>query len=215
MNATQQKLVEMKKKIPDCTASRQRLRSILSDYFPTDKQLINPILDAYDEDIESKLRSSTDRTLMALQMVKTLQCDYGLTATSAMTSVESWCYILGYYDVGEAISIVQPESSVVRQNSSLNNAQNSKPINVTHGIFMAGLDFPAGEIRLRVLSIVKDKDAQKNGIYYAILKKGSVSNQIITNGFIKTQAILTINPGQRLETGWQGELELTPVPEVT
>ena len=87
MNAVQQKLIEMKKNIPDCSSSRQRLRSILSDYFPTEKQLINSILNAYDEDVETKLRSSSDPTLTALQMIKVLQNDYGLSNASAHNAI--------------------------------------------------------------------------------------------------------------------------------
>ena len=214
MNAAQQQLVEIKKNIPDCTASRQRLRSILSDYFPTNKLLINSILNAYDEDIEVKLGNSNDRTLMALQIIKTLQRDYGLTCDNAYTAVISWCFMLGYSDVGNIINSIHEDHNTSTVESSDDVPATGKTINVTHGIFMAGLDFPAGEVRIKVLSIVKDKDAQRNGVYYAILKKGSASNQIVANGFIKSQAILTINAGQRLETGWQGELELTPVPEV-
>ena len=209
MNDVQQKLIEMKRNIPDCTSSRQRLRSILSDYFPMEKQVINAILNAYDEDIETKLKNSTDRTLTALQLIKVLQNDYGLTADSAFMAVELWCYMLGYTNVGEALYNIKP--SKVSEQEEASSLQTGKTINVTHGIYMAGLDFPAGEVRLKVLSIVKDKDAQMNGVYYAILKRGSTSNEIITNGFIKTQAILAIKAGQRLETGWQGEVELTPI----
>ena len=79
MNDVQQKLIEMRKNIPDCTSSRQRLRSILSDYFPTEKQLINSILNAYDEDIQASLTSGMNahiaKPFQPDDLIKTL-CRY-------------------------------------------------------------------------------------------------------------------------------------------
>ncbi len=210
MNDVQQKLIEMKKNIPDCTSSRQRLRSILSDYFPTEKQLINSILNAYDEDIESKLRGSADRTLMALQIAKTLQMDYGLTATSAYKAVESWCYILGYNDVACAVSSIIPTETAV---NSTPQKSRFEPIVLACGKYTAGVDFPAGDIRLKLISLMENNEqAQRQGVYYAILRKGG--SAIVENGFIKKQATLPMREGQRLEIGWQGEVELSVASEV-
>ena len=36
---------------------------------------------------------------------------------------------------------------------------------------------------------------------YDILEKGSANNEILTNGFFKTHAWLTVKKGQRLEVG--------------
>ena len=167
MNAVQQKLIEMKKNIPDCSSSRQRLRSILSDYFPTEKQLINSILNAYDEDVETKLRSSSDPTLTALQMIKVLQNDYGLSNASAHNAIAAWCCMLGYTEIADALGPgieSQPSTPQTWQAPS-----SPASIEVGLGILRAGMDIPSGELRLQVLK------KTKLGINYGI---GKTPNKI-------------------------------------
>lgn len=210
MNAVKAQLARIKTDNPECTKTRQRLRSILSDFFPTEKQLINAILNAYDEDVENRLSSSSDRTLTALQLIKVLKNDYGMTDESAFLAIESWCYILGYTEVADALSFVQPKSGATESGSE---KLSPEPIILACGKYTAGLDFPAGNIRLKLISLIPNNEqAQRQGVYYAVLRKGG--SAIIENGFIKKQATLPLKDGQRLEIGWQGEVELTPIPEV-
>ena len=189
MNATQQKLVEMKKNIPDCTSSRQRLRSILSDYFPTEKQLINSILNAYDEDIEIRLKSSSDPTLTALQMIKVLQNDYGLTIPSAFTAVEAWCYMIGYSEIAEALS----NTNIAQQPSGqpMQPSLTSQPsVEVGLGILKAGIDIPSGELRLQLL-----KKTQL-GINYGI---GKSPNKINYDEEFRDTTYIRIKDGEYLK----------------
>ena len=200
-------LMKIKKDIPDCTTSRQRLRSILSDYFPTEKQMINVILNAYDEDVEGRLKSSSDRTLSALQLVKMLKNDYGMTDGSAFMALESWCYLLGYEEIADALSLFAQSLNTNNQNAVPQLTE--KKIHLLPGIYMAGYDFPAGVIKIEATRLLYGAER----FYCAILKKGSNSNEIITNGNYQGQVILNIKPGQRLEINC-GEVDLTPIPEV-
>lgn len=188
MNATQQKLVEMKKNIPDCTSSRQRLRSILSDYFPMDKQLINSILNAYDEDVEAKLKSSKDRTLTALQLIRVIQNDYGLTAVSARSAVEAWCYMLAYTDIAEALG----EMDIVQNQPAapIPSARSSSTYQLGFGIYKAGVDFPAGEVCLEVRTSGVPK------VYYGI---GKNPNRIDADEYFADKTYIHVTNGQFLK----------------
>jgi hypothetical protein len=207
MDNIQQLLKEMKCKVPDCTASRQRLKSILSDYIPTEKQKINSILNAYDEDVENRISGSSDKTLTALQFIKILKDDYGMTEDNAFWSIETWCYLLGYDEISEAIKNIYPQNAGNQQPPQTQKQPNNSAQSITlfHGIYLAGSDFVAGEIKLKVTTPLKKNEE----IYYAILRKGSNSNEIITNGFFKSQVILNIKDGQRLQLNTNVEIELT------
>lgn len=189
MNDVQQKLIEMRKNIPDCTSSRQRLRSILSDYFPTEKQLINSILNAYDEDIETRLKSSSDPTLTALQMIKVLQNDYGLTSPSAFTAVEAWCYMIGYSEIAEALS----NTNIAQQPSSqpMQPSVTSQPsVEVGLGILKAGIDIPTGELCLQALS------KTRLGINYGV---GNNPDSIKYDKDFRDRTYIRIQDGQYLK----------------
>lgn len=207
MDNIQSQLKTMKSTISDRTTSRQRLRSILSDYIPTERQKINSLLNAYDEDIENRLCGSSDKTLTALQFVKILKDDYGMTDDNALWSIETWCYILGYDEISEAINNIYPQNAGNQQSPQTLKQANSSGQSITlfYGIYLAGSDFSSGEIKLKVTTPLKKNEK----IYYAILKKGSNSNEIITNGFFRSQVILSIKDGQRLELQTSVEIELT------
>ena len=151
MDNIQQLLKEMKGKVPDCTASRQRLKSILSDYIPTEKQKINSILNAYDEDVENRISGSSDKTLTALQFIKILKDDYGMTEDNAFWSIETWCYLLGYEEIAEAIenTIGNSTHAPKKQQANPSNSGN-KCAELGMGIYKAGVDIPLGELKLKI-----------------------------------------------------------------
>lgn len=214
MDGIQSKVILIKSVIPNYLPDRQKLRSLFCDTLPNDKLHVNLLMSAYDENIVDSLGRSSDATLSALKCIKILIDTYGVSDNNAFWAVQTWCYLLGLNDIAEIICLGNGTSSSNSNSVSSGVISSSdQPIDVTHGIFMAGLDFPAGTVRLKVKSLAKG--SQRDGVYYAILKKGSASNTIVTNGFIKSQAILTINEGQRLETGAQGEIELTSVQDKT
>jgi len=208
LDAVKTQLMRIKTEVPDCTATRQRLRSVLSDFFPTEKQMINAILNAYDENVEEKIIASNDRTLAALQLIKVLKNDYGMTEDSAFMAMVSWCYILGFSDIADALESVRP---VAATTPSAHNNGAFEPIILSCGKYIVGIDFPAGFIRLKVVSLMPgNKQAQQQGVYYSILRKGG--SAIVENGFIKNFTTLPLKEGQRLEIGWQGEVELSVIP---
>ena len=191
MNDVQQKLIEMKRNIPDCTSSRQRLRSILSDYFPTEKQLINSILNAYDEDVETKLRSSSDPTLTALQMIKVLQNDYGLTSPSAFTAVEAWCYMIGYSEIADALESIKATQAPQVPSSTGIPQQSSTPVcEIGLGVYKAGMDFPSGELCIQSLQ------KSEYRTYYGI---GKNPNRINDDKYFIEKTYVTIDDGQYLK----------------
>jgi len=94
MDGIQTKLIEMKTAHPQCTTNRQKLKSLLADYIPSNRREINLLLSAYDEDFQIKLASQQDKTLFAIHFIKQLRDDYGMTEDAALWTVESWCYLL-------------------------------------------------------------------------------------------------------------------------
>lgn len=209
MDEFQKKLMQMIVEQPNCISSRQKLKAMLSDYLPASKMHVNVLLNAFDEDIIQKLSGKSDVTLVAIRFVKQLMDDYGMTDANAFWAVETWCYLLGLSEVASALNEITPNDGN-NQSTNAQSAENKK-LKLTLGIYMAGLDFPPGDIKISVISLSKDKQAQEQGVYFAILKKGSSSNEIVTNGFTKQQAILSIKEGQRLQIGWQGDVELTKI----
>lgn len=209
MDDTQKLLVKMIKEQPSCINDRKQLRAVLLDYLPQNKLQQNLILNAYDEDVVKRLTSSADVTLHALQMVKILSDSYGLTKDAAMWSVVSWCQMLKLEEVADALETTAGQATSAQSESNMPlGSQN--PLRVQCGIYKCGYDFPPGDIRLKVISIVDNEQARGQGIYYAVLRKGAGSS-IIENGFFKGQVVLCLKEGQRLEIGWQGEAELISI----
>ncbi len=195
MDKVKNKLMKLKKDFPDCTATRQRLRSILSDHFPTEKQLINAILNAYDEDVENRLKSSSDRTLSALQLFKVLKYDYGMTDSSALLAIESWCYILGYIEAAEALSGVKVSQQQAAVGNSAAGPQSApcpqSTVDLGFGTYKAGVDFPAGEISLQVVG-----KKPKYKIWYCVSKK---PNRIDANESFMDKTYVVVKEGEYLK----------------
>ncbi len=206
MDDIQKILVAMIREQPESISSRKQLKAVLLDYLPQNKLQQNLILNAYDEGIIDKLKPSSDVTLAALQMIKTLSEGYGLTKESALWAVTSWCQMVGFGGIADVVETFIPVPNRGNNQSADSNAPQTK-LKVQRGTYLCGYDFPPGTIRLKVLSFADNKQAQGQGIYYAVLRKGSGSS-IIENGFFKGQVILTVKEGQRLEIGWQGAAEL-------
>lgn len=195
MDDIQKLLVKMIEEQPSCINDGKQLRAVLLDYLPQNKLQQNLILNAYNEDIIEKLKPSSDVTLHALQMVKLLSDGYGITKDNAMWAVISWCHMLKLSEIADVLEAnADPSTS------------NKKPLNLKRGIYKCGYDFPPGDIKLKVIRIADSDQARLQGIYYAVLR--DTGSSIVENGFFKEQVVLTMKEGQRLEIGWQGEVEL-------
>ena len=198
MDQIQQSLCDMTKQKTACLTDRTILRSALADYLPGNKLQQNLLLNAYDIDVVKGLMDSTDKTLFALNLVSQLENDYGIQKDSAIWAISTWCYMLDLNEIGNALSIIHPAppSAPTPSNTSFTPANGLCEMDVDKGIYFAGIDFPEGEVKL--ISLYKN---QSKEIYFAILEKGSTNNKILTNGFFKTHAWLTVKKGQRLEVG--------------
>lgn len=195
MDQIQQSLCDMKKKKPTCLTDRNILRAALADYLPNNKLQQNLLLNAYDIDVVKGLSNSLDKTLTALNLVSQMENDFGILKDSAIWAIATWCYVLALDEVGAALSSIQISNPIpAPSNATSPHPSGLYETDVDMGIYLAGIDFPEGEVKLT--SLYKN---QSKEIYYAILEKGSANNTILTNGFFKTHAWLTVKKGQRLE----------------
>ena len=186
MDDIQKLLVKMIDEQPSCINDRKQLKAVLSDYLPQNKLQQNLILNAYDEDIVNRLKPSSDVTLHALQMVKILSDGYGLTNDAAMWSVISWCQILKFGEVADAIehSFQSPPNASPQANNN-----QIKPTNTTVlgcAVYKAGVDLPIGELRLKV-----DPTAKVN-VYYGISKN---PNRLDTDKSFSDQTYIILQDG--------------------
>lgn len=198
MDQIQQSLCEMRKQKPACLTDRNILRVAIADYLPSNKLQQNLLLNAYDLDIVNSLSNSSDKTLVALNLISQMENDFGIQKDSAIWAISTWCYLLALDEVGAALSVIQISSPSAQtpNNAPFSPSNGLYEMDVDKGIYFAGIDFPEGEVKLT--SLYKN---QSKEIYFAILEKGSASNKILTNGFFKTHAWLTVKKGQRLEVG--------------
>ena len=198
MDQTQKSLCDMIKQKPDCLTDRNILRAVLADYLESNKLQQNLLLNVYDLDIVNDLSNSSDKTLAALNLISQMENNFGVQKDSAIWAISTWCYLLALDDVGAALSAIQisPPSVQAPNNTPFSPSSGLYQMDVDKGIYFAGIDFPEGEVKLT--SLYKN---QSKEIYFAILEKGSSSNKILTNGFFKTHAWLTVKKGQRLEVG--------------
>lgn len=198
MDQIQQLLCDIKKQQSACLTDRNVLRSVLADYLPSSKLQQNLLMNAYDIDVIRGLSASADKTLMALNLVSQMENDFGVQKDAAVWAISTWCYVLDLYEIGTALSAIQSSSpsAPVPNNTQSSPSSALYEADVDKGIYLAGIDFPEGEVKL--ISLYKN---QSKEIYFAILEKGSANNKIITNGFFKTHAWLTVKKGQRLEVG--------------
>jgi hypothetical protein len=171
---------------------------VLADCLPSNKLQQNLLLNAYDIDVVKGLSNSADKTLIALNLVSQMENDFGIQKDSAVWAIATWCYLLDLSEIGAALNNIQlsPLSAPAPLNAQSSPSNILYEIDVDKGIYFAGIDFPEGEVKL--ISLYKN---QSKEVYFAIFEKGSANNKILTNGFFKTHAWLTVKKGQRLEVG--------------
>ena len=158
MDEIQKKLVKMLKDQPSCTDDRKTLRALLLDLLPQDKLQQNLILNAYDEDIVDRLKPSSDVTLRALQMVKTLTDGYGITKDSAVWAVVSWCHMLGTSEIADVIATMIPTNGATPStttNSTSQGVGDAYRTEIGFGRFAAGYDIPEGVITISPIQEIK------------------------------------------------------------
>ena len=165
MDDIQIKAVNAIKEHMNCLSGRNTLKGILADYLLDDKMHINLILNAYDDEFHLRIQNSEEKSLTALQFIKILVDDYGISEKNAKWSVEVWCAVLGYQEIAEAFSFFNVHSDA-SGDSKKNNVllDEAKSYDLGLGVFCAGIDFPSGRIALSA----KWAKGEKNQIEYAI-----------------------------------------------
>lgn len=106
-------------------------------------------MNAYDEGVVTRLSGNSDATLHALQMIKSLADEYGLTHNAALWSISSWCYILKLDNIALALDGLQLSDarSCTGQDTNSIKCRESFDLKTT---YRAGDDFPAGELRIEL-----------------------------------------------------------------
>lgn len=189
MDDIQKRLTQMLEEWPDCVDDRRQFRSLLQDYIPQNKLQANLLLNAYDEDVVTQLKSSSDVTLHALQLAKSLSDNYGVTKESAIWSVVTWCYMLCLDEVAESI-----EGTLVTASVSPVSASQIPPIHppeeveLDTGTYLVGIDIPEGNAKA---TPIKKGDLCTCSIY----KDRQLTNRIFSEMF-KTQLYVTLKNGQ-------------------
>lgn len=195
MDDTQKALLKMVKEHPTCYEDRKQLRAFLLDYIPKNKLQQNLILNAFDEEIVEKLKSTSDVTLYALRMIKDLSDGYGLTKEAATWSVVAWCNILGLSDIAEVISSTLPtdnESDCVGGTAQTTQPKTPKAERQKlqqNAMYIAGSECPCGNVKLET---IEDVEA-----FWYIYKVGE--NDSSDMGGFQKQAYITVPKGMLLQ----------------
>lgn len=167
MDDVQVIIADVLKEHMDCVSDRSKLKAILADYLTDDKVHLNILLNAFDEGIVEKIKNSQDITLVALQYVKKLIKDYGLTEEKAKWSIIVWCEVFGHSAVADVISEITTNNQV---NDTILKLDDSKEYKMHTGIYRAGVDFPDGRIQLTAHwkndSIGEVSYGKSRGLYY-------------------------------------------------
>lgn len=189
MDEIQTKLVQMMRDQPTFINDRKLLKGMLSDYIPCDKLYQNLILNAYDEEIVTRLKPSSDITLQALQMAKNLCDNYGITKDNAFWVVCSWCYML-HLDEIAAILVATFSPSLAQSSLQSNTNTPQQTVKVGLGVYKAGVDIPSGELKIKLESKFEYR------VYYGISKN---PNRVDTSREFSDQTYITIQDGQYLK----------------
>ena len=210
MDDIQTKLIEMITAHPQCTTNRQKLKSLLADYLPSNRREINLLLSAYDEELHKKLASQQDTTLFAIRSIKQLRDDYGMTEDAAFWTVESWCYLLRLDEIALAINEIKPsQPASYTQKGRVQQQASESVVEIGLGVYKAGVDFPAGELSLQLV------EKSRLGINYGISKN---PNRIQTDKDFRDKTYIRIEDGQYLklycfETDAQYTIRVTKIIE--
>lgn len=199
MDQIQQSLCDMRRQKPACLTDRSILRAVLADYLPNNKLKQNLLLNAFDDDVVQILRKGTDVTLSALTCISQLENDYGITKDAAFWSVQTWCYLLGFDAVADAIVILQPTNQVPA-NTAVPGVATGTEYKIGLGIYRAGTDFPAGELSVQVDKKIKYE------VFYKVSKTAkSTSN----DGYFKDKIYVQMAEGHFLKLYTCGSEDIT------
>ena len=184
MDDIQLKVVDAIHTHKDLVNDRVKFKGMLADYLIDDKIHLNVLMNAYDEKFPIKIKNAADKTLVAIRYIKILSENYGITGEYARWSIVTWCAVLGYNDVADAIMSVS-----VQNNSDKKTIKSlDEEYEIGLGIYCAGIDFPAGEISISV-----KWSYSKAVILYGV---GSDVDHLIARRTFVDRTYLTVNEGE-------------------
>lgn len=188
MDNLQQSLCNMSNKNPNILTDRNILRASLADFLPQNKLQQNLLLNAFDSEVVSRLRNTSDVTLSALNLTSLLENDYGISKDAAMWAVETWCYLLGLDSVAMALATVRPTNSV--QTVPNVSVPTRKEYKIGLGVYRAGIDFPPGDVSVQIMS------PPRLNIHYGV---GKNPNRINTDNQFKDKVYIRVDEGQYIK----------------
>lgn len=192
MDDIQKIVIEKIGEQPECVNGRDFLKTYLESFLSNYELQRNLILNAYDKGVIERLESSSDVTLQAIQLIKTLSDKYGLTKDSAVWAVVTWCFILKKDTVARAIEmIVQPFNC----NSCIQ--ATNEVFKLKSGIYKPGIDFEAGEIC--VVNLTENDHLSPFGISWGIGKDPAKIRSEANSHFFHDRVYLKIKSDEYLK----------------
>ncbi len=187
MDNIQIKVIDAIRAHKDLITDRNKFRGMLADYLLDDKVHLNVLMDAYDEKFPLKIKNVSDKALLAIQHIKLLSENYGISENYAKWSIATWCAVLGLDEISDAINSIETKTD--KPNDIINqfSSDDSKDYELGLGTYCAGVDFPAGTLKIQA------EWDDRGTILYEVSKKFEFTRQW-TGAFID-QTYLKVNLG--------------------
>ncbi len=188
MDNIQIKAIDAIRAHKDLITDRSKFKGMLADYLVDDKVYLNVLMNAYDEKFPIKIKNATDRTLLAIQHIKLLTENYGISERYAKWSIITWCAVLGFDEITKALDSI--ETSFGENNTSIAFSKfvfdESADYTIGLGTYCAGVDFPAGTIS------IKAEWEDRETIFYEVSESLEFSKEwtgsFIDNTYVKMKA---------------------------
>ena len=185
--------------IDGCLDDRSKVKAVFSDWLSSNRLQINLLMNAYDSDVVSKLRScvgKNDSALTLQGLMQTLIDDYGISDSSAQWALITWCYLLGLDSLTIVLGALCPQASnapVVAQtpNSSTLALPVQTPVANSYrldAVYRAGYDIPDGTI----LIVLDDKNKHNYKLELKVAKDArEIEDNVVFEFDIQTYVTLT------------------------
>ncbi len=165
MNSNNSMINKIAEQISTYLDNRQKVKAIFSDYLASNKLQVNLLMNAYDADIVTKLKSISNLDDSSLELQSLMQClidDYGISDISAQWGIIMWCHLLKLEELvlnfGLLTSIQSSASSQLNQIMTPNNAINPLTSNIQStsivckllDVYRAGYEIPIGTVLITI-----------------------------------------------------------------
>ena len=149
MDNIQIKVIDAIRAHKDLITDRSKFKGMLADYLLDDKVHLNVLMNAYDEKFPLKIKNASDKALLAIQHIKLLSENYGISENYAKWSIVTWCAVLGLDEVSDAINSIETKTDKPNEVINKFSSDDSKDYELGLGTYCAGVDFPAGTVKIQ------------------------------------------------------------------